>query len=318
MLFTGGIPLTGFTSCNSISVKVSVKTEQLSWGSLVLQKIRDYHMLVKFRLTLTVVFSSVVAFAIAADVLQWGAVAVLAAGGFLVTGAANTLNQVLEKDFDRLMKRTADRPLAAGRMAISEAVLFAGMQSLVGITLLALFNPWAAFFGTFSLVLYAFLYTPLKRISPVAVFVGAIPGALPTLIGVVAAEGTLTPLALSLFALQFLWQFPHFWSIGWLGFEDYTKAGYQLVPRQGSQPDRSIALQSLVLALCLIPVGMAPYWLGATGAMSAGIVVVLSVAYAGFSWNFYKKSDRKSALMLMFFSFLYIPVSLLAFFADKI
>jgi protoheme IX farnesyltransferase len=235
-----------------------------------------------------------------------------------VTGAANTLNQVLEKDYDRLMKRTADRPLAAGRMTVSEAVMFAGLQSLFGITFLAMFNPWAAFFGTFSLVLYAFLYTPLKRISPVAVFVGAIPGALPTLIGCVAAQGTLTPLALSLFTLQFLWQFPHFWSIGWLGFEDYRKAGYQLVPAKEGKPDRSIALQSFVFALCLVPVGLFPYWMGVTGAISAGIVVVLSLAYAGFSWNFYRKTDRKSALMLMFFSFLYIPVSLLAFFADKI
>lgn len=276
-------------------------------------------MLVKFRLTVTVVFSSVVAFAIAVDVFHWGAVAVLAAGGFLVTGAANTLNQVLEKDYDRLMKRTANRPLAAGRMAVSEAVMFAGLQSLVGITLLALFNPWAAFFGTFSLMLYAFLYTPLKRISPVAVFVGAIPGALPTLIGCVAAQGTLTPLALSLFTLQFFWQFPHFWSIGWLGYEDYSKAGYQLVPGTADgQPDRSITVQSLIFALCLIPVGLMPYWIGATGVVSAVIVVVLSLAYAGFSWNFYRKADRKSALMLMFFSFLYIPVSLAAFLADKI
>jgi heme o synthase len=308
----------GSTSCNTIGADVSTKAEQLSWGSLVLRRVKDYHMLVKFRLTLTVVFSSVVAFAIAADVLHWGAVAILAAGGFLVTGAANTLNQVLEKDYDRLMKRTADRPLAAGRMTVSEAVMFAGLQSLFGITFLAMFNPWAAFFGTFSLVLYAFLYTPLKRISPVAVFVGAIPGALPTLIGCVAAQGTLTPLALSLFTLQFLWQFPHFWSIGWLGFEDYRKAGYQLVPAKEGKPDRSIALQSFVFALCLVPVGLFPYWMGVTGAISAGIVVVLSLAYAGFSWNFYRKTDRKSALMLMFFSFLYIPVSLLAFFADKI
>ena len=167
-------------------------------------------------------------------------------------------------------------------------------------------------------MLYAFLYTPLKRISPVAVFVGAIPGALPTLIGCVAAQGTLTPLALSLFTLQFLWQFPHFWSIGWLGFEDYDKAGYKLVPKSGQQPDRSIALQSFIFALCLVPVGVFPYWMGVSGVVSAGIVVVLSLAYAGFSWNFYRKADRKSALMLMFFSFLYIPVSLLAFFADKI
>ena len=297
---------------------MSIKTEQLSFAEMAFQKVRDYHMLVKFRLTITVVFSSLVAFAIASEFIHWGALAILAAGGFLVTGAANTLNQVLEKDYDRLMKRTSGRPLAAGRMTVSEAVMFAGLLSLAGITLLALFNPWAAFFGTFSLVLYAFLYTPMKRISPAAVLIGAIPGALPTLIGCVAAQGTLTPLALSLFTLQFLWQFPHFWSIGWLGFEDYHKAGYRLVPSVGAQPDRSIALQSFVLALCLVPVSGLPYWLGVSGPVSALLVAGLSLAYAGFSWNFYRSANRKSALMLMFFSFIYIPVSLLAFYADKI
>lgn len=276
-------------------------------------------MLVKFRLTVTVVFSSVVAFLIASQASDLLAVGILAAGGFLVTGAANTLNQVLEKDFDRLMKRTADRPLAAGRMAVSEAVLSAGMMSLAGITLLAMFNPWTAFFGTFSLVLYAFVYTPMKRISPSAVFIGAIPGALPTLIGVVAAQGGLTPLALSLFALQFLWQFPHFWSIGWLGFEDYRKAGYSLVPASAEgKPDAVIGKQALYYSLMLLPVSMLPYYLGTTGVVSLGVVILLSLCYVAFSWNFSRKADRRSALQLMFFSFLYIPVSLIAFWADKI
>ncbi|WP_246141697.1 heme o synthase [Phaeodactylibacter luteus] len=295
------------------------KSGQLSWLEQILQKVRDYKMLVKFRLTVTVVFSSVVAFLIASQASDLLAVGILAAGGFLVTGAANTLNQVLEKDFDRLMKRTADRPLAAGRMAVSEAVLSAGMMSLAGITLLAMFNPWTAFFGTFSLVLYAFVYTPMKRISPSAVFIGAIPGALPTLIGVVAAQGGLTPLALSLFALQFLWQFPHFWSIGWLGFEDYRKAGYSLVPASAEgKPDAVIGKQALYYSLMLLPVSMLPYYLGTTGVVSLGIVILLSLCYVAFSWNFFRKADRRSALQLMFFSFLYIPVSLIAFWADKI
>lgn len=276
-------------------------------------------MLVKFRLTMTVVFSSVVAFLIAVDTVHWVAVLILAAGGFLVTGAANTLNQVLEKDYDRLMKRTADRPLAAGRMKVSEAVMAAGMMSLFGITLLALFNPWTAFFGTFSLVLYAFLYTPMKRISSAAVMLGAIPGALPTLIGCVAAQGGLTYLALSLFALQFLWQFPHFWSIGWLGFEDYRKAGYLFVPESATGgPSRSIGQQAFIYALLLLPVGTMPYWLGVSGLISLVLVLVLSLVYVGFSWNFYQKADRKSALQLMFCSFAYIPFALLAFWADKI
>ena len=287
--------------------------------NLALQKVQDYKMLVKFRLTMTVVFSSVMAFLIAlSGPVNWLAIFILATGGFLVTGAANALNQVLEKDFDKLMKRTADRPLAAGRMSTSEAVMAAGFMSLFGITLLALFNPWAAFFGMLALVTYAFLYTPMKRLSPSAVAVGAVPGALPTLIGCVAAQGELTFLGLSLFALQFLWQFPHFWSIGWLGFEDYANAGYKLMPtnRKGERDSR-IGLQAFLYALFLVPVSIIPYMLGVSGWVSAVVVVILSLGYAYFGWSFYRAGSRKSALQLMFFSFAYIPVSLVALFADK-
>ena len=288
--------------------------------SLALQKVQDYKMLVKFRLTMTVVFSSVMAFLIAlSGPVNWLAVFILAAGGFLVTGAANALNQVLEKDFDKLMKRTAGRPLAAGRMSTSEAVMAAGFMSLFGITLLALFNPWAAFFGTLALVTYAFLYTPMKRLSPSAVAIGAVPGALPMLIGCVAAQGEITFLGLSLFALQFLWQFPHFWSIGWLGYEDYSNAGYKLMPtnRKGER-DRRIGLQAFLYALFLVPVGLIPYLLGVSGWISAVVVVGVSLGYAYFGWNFFKAGSRKSALQLMFFSFAYIPVVLVALLADKI
>ncbi len=288
--------------------------------SLALQKVQDYKMLVKFRLTLTVVFSSLMAFLIAATgPVNWLALAVLAAGGFLVTGAANALNQVLERDYDSLMKRTAGRPLAAGRMSVSEAVIAAGFMSLFGITFLALFNPWAAFFGTLALVTYAFLYTPMKRLSPSAVAIGAVPGALPALIGCVAAQGELTFLGLSLFALQFLWQFPHFWSIGWLGHEDYTRAGYKMMPtnRRGER-DRRIGLQAFLYALFLVPVGLIPFMLGVSGWASAAVVAALSLAYAWFGWKFYRAGSRKAALQLMFFSFAYIPVSLVALFADKL
>lgn len=284
-----------------------------------LQKVQDYKMLVKLRLSLTVVFSSVIAFLIATNgAISWMAVLILATGGFLVTGAANTLNQVLEKDYDRLMKRTADRPLAAGRMKVSEAVLAAGMMSLFGISLLALFNPWTAFLGTASLMAYAFLYTPVKRISPIAVVIGAVPGALPTMIGCVAAEGQLTFLALSLFAIQFLWQFPHFWSIGYLGFEDYQKAGYKLMPSNNGKPDPSVGWQAFLYALFLLPVSGLPFYLGATGILSLVFVLILGVVFAYFAWNFYRKYDRKSALGLMFFSFGYIPFTLIAFWLDKV
>ncbi len=283
--------------------------------SLIWQKVQDYKMLVKFRLSMTVVFSSVMAYLIAAQgPVNWLALLILASGGFLVTGAANALNQVLEKDYDRLMKRTENRPLAAGRMKISEAVMAAGMMSLFGITLLALFNPWTAFFGTFALMTYAFLYTPMKRLTPAAVTVGAIPGALPTLIGCVAAQGELTWLGLSLFTLQFFWQFPHFWSIGWLGYEDYSKAGYKIM----GDGSRNMGRQAFGFALLLLPVSIAPYLLGVSGMVSLVLVVALTLGYAYFSWNFYQAGNRKSALQLMFFSFIYIPVALIAFAIDKI
>lgn len=276
-------------------------------------------MLVKFRLTITVVFSSVMAYLIAAEsTINWVAIGILALGGFLVTGASNALNQVLEKDYDKLMKRTANRPLATGRMSVSEAVMAAGLMSVIGITLLALFNVWAAFFGMLALLLYAFVYTPMKRVSPIAVLIGAFPGALPTLIGAVAVQGELTMLGLMLFAIQFFWQFPHFWSIGWLGYEDYNKAGYKLLPAKYGQEDRNTGLQSFLYALFLLPIGLMPYWAGVSGIISAIFVLILSGIYAGLGWNFYRQNDRKAALRLMFFSFLYNPMVLIALFLDKI
>jgi len=284
------------------------------------QKVSDFKLLVKLRLTLTVVFSSLMAYLIAlgeAPIL-WYNLLILAVGGFLVTGASNVLNQVLERDFDRLMTRTADRPLAAGRMEVSSAVLLAGFMSLTGITLLSFFNPLAGFFGMVALVSYAFIYTPMKRVSPLAVTIGAVPGALPTLIGCVAAQGELTALALMLFMIQFLWQFPHFWSIGWLGFEDYQKAGYQIVPARNGERDRTIGFQAFLYAALLVPTTGAMYFLGLTSMVGTIIVVALSLIYTFFAWNFYRDYSRKTALYLMFCSFFYIPLALIVLFIDKI
>ena len=306
---------------NTLSIVSSnpESVQQVKQG-LVLQKVADYKLLVKLRLSLTVVFSSVLAYLIAlpAGSINWQGAALLALGGFLVTGAANALNQVLEKDYDRLMKRTANRPLATGRMSVSEAVLFAGFMSLVGIVILALFNPWASFFGTLALVLYAFVYTPMKRIGPVAVFVGAIPGAIPVLIGAVAADARLSVLGLILFGVQFFWQFPHFWAIGWLGHEDYSKAGYKLFPSVNGEPDSSAGMQSFVYALLLMPLCFGLYAMGLGSLIAAVIALVLTLGYAVFSWNFYRQANRKSALLLMFYSFGYLPLVLLTFFIDKI
>lgn len=283
-------------------------------------RLQDLSLLVKFRLSATVVFSSVIAYLIAAPgTISLTSLAILAAGGFLTTGAANTLNQVLEKDYDRLMKRTENRPLAAGRMKTADAVLAAGFMSLIGISLLALFNPWTAFFGMFALVSYAFVYTPMKRVSPAAVLIGAVPGALPTLIGCVAAQGELTWLGLTLFAIQFCWQFPHFWSIAFLGYEDYSKAGYEFIPEAEGKLDlKKLGRQALGYALILIPLGLLPMYLGYTGWWSAAIVAVLGVLYSIFAWRFLQVPSRKTALQLMFFSFGYIPLSLLLFWGDKL
>jgi heme o synthase len=295
------------------------RTEAVNPVSLVSQKVRDFGELVKFKLNLTVVFSAVMAYLIASTgETNWLAVGILSLGGFCVAGAANALNQVLERDFDKLMKRTASRPVATGRMSISEAVLTAGLLSILGLMLLATFNPWASFFGVMALLSYAFLYTPMKRISPAAIAIGAFPGALPMLIGCVAFQGELTSLALALFAIQFFWQFPHFGAISWLGFEDYQKAGFKFVASKNGERDRSIGMQGFIYALLLIPVGLVPYFSGTTGLISAIVTSVLALSYAWFGWNLNRKNDRKSAMQLMFSSFFYLPLALFALWLDKI
>ncbi|MEM7102649.1 MAG: heme o synthase [Bacteroidota bacterium] len=282
-------------------------------------KIRDYYQLVKFRLSLVVVFSAAMGYLLAAGTtgFSWLGLLMLSLGGFLLTGASNALNQVLEKDLDKLMSRTMNRPLATGRMEVSEAVMAAGLMSVAGIILLSMFNPLAAMLGAVSMLSYAFVYTPMKRVSHIAVLVGAFPGALPPLIGWVAATGTIGSEALALFGIQFMWQMPHFWSIAWLAFDDYAKAGYFLLPSTGGR-DKQSAMQCVVYSLLLIPVSLFLYWLGFTGLISA---IVVGITGAWFSWKafeLYKKMTRKAALGLMFSSFLYLPIVLIALVLDKV
>jgi heme o synthase len=272
----------------------------------------DYVMLTKLRLSLTVVITSLLGFFIAAK----GNYTVyhlllLFVGGFLVTAAANTLNQVLEKDFDKLMSRTQDRPLAAGRMKISDAVLFAGICCVLGVSMLAMFNPLTAVLGMLSFLLYAFVYTPLKRYSPMAVAVGAVPGALPVLIGCTAAEGTLTALSMCLFLIQFFWQFPHFWSIGYLGFDDYRKAGYELIPHNEGEIERSISFNGFIYICCIIPLIIALYYLSYVNMIGLSVMLIVTVLFGYFGLDFNNKFDRSSALKLMFFSFFYMPIILI-------
>jgi len=271
-------------------------------------------MLTKLRLSLVVVFSSVLGYLIASGGAgNYIQMIMLAVGGFLVTAAANALNQVLEKDFDILMTRTSNRPIATGRMKSSEGVMFAGICCLIGITLLATFNPITALLGMISLITYAFVYTPLKRYSTLAVAVGAIPGALPVMIGATAFDGSITILAISLFVIQFLWQFPHFWSIGFVGQEDYRKAGYKLLPEQNGEIDRNLGMSAVIYAIMVLPVVLFIYYMSNASIYSTLIVTVLSVLYVALSYNFHKKFDRTSALKLMFFSFFYLPLVLISY-----
>ena len=278
-------------------------------------KLGDYIMLVKLKLSLLVVFTSLMAYMVVAgsNASMIGLV-LLGIGGFLVTGAANALNQVLEKDYDKNMSRTADRPITAGRMKASEAVLFAGLSCLIGVSILAMFNPLTSLLGMLSLICYAFVYTPMKRYSTSAVAVGAIPGALPALIGCTAFEGTISIIGLGLFALQFLWQFPHFWAIGYLAFDDYQNAGYRLLPQDGEgKVERSLGKHATIYAGFMVPVVAMIYFMGSVSVLSSIIVMVTSLIYIGFSYNFHKNFDRKSGLKLMFYSFVYLPIILAAY-----
>ncbi|CAH1001961.1 Protoheme IX farnesyltransferase [Neolewinella maritima] len=280
----------------------------------------DLGALVKFRLSATVVLSSVLAYlvALSAGSFSWWAVAVLTGGGFLTTAAANIINEILEKDYDREMERTKARPIADGRMSSSDALLLAGFASIGGISLLALFNPWTAFLGMVSLISYAFVYTPLKRVGPVAVLVGAIPGALPALIGCAAAEGSITSLGITLFTIQFFWQLPHFYAIGFLGAADYQKAGFKLVPeRNGSVDAPLLGRDSVVAAAILVPLGVLPYFLGISALWAVSLVVALSVLFCYFAWRFWLAPDRRTALNMMFYSFAYLPLVFTLYWAGK-
>ncbi|MEE9373237.1 MAG: heme o synthase [Saprospiraceae bacterium] len=296
------------TSQISNSTKAGVKTLESTPS-----KVSDYAQLVKVNLTLIVVLTAVGSFVIASGLSAgWVDIVVLALGGFFVTGASNALNEVLERDFDKIMKRTMNRPVVTGRMSVSEAVLAAGLMCMLGITLLALFNPLCGLLGMIAFVLYAFVYTPLKRYSGAAVFVGAIAGAMPMLIGVVAFTGELTLLALGLFLIQFFWQYPHFWSIAFKGYKDYKKAGFKFIPEGDEEfPARSIGANGVVMSLFLLPSLWLIYLSGFDGVFSMLTLVILTLGYIFASVRFFQKFDSRSALQLLLSSIAYIPAVLL-------
>jgi protoheme IX farnesyltransferase len=287
-------------------------------GSAVRSKLKDYSQLMKFTLSFTVVFSSVVSYLLVPGVsFNIVSVLLLFAGGLLVTGSANAINQVTEKDTDALMKRTATRPVAAGRMSPDEAWTFALVTGVAGIFILGYWFNWtAAGLSAFSLFLYGFIYTPLKKVHSIAVLVGAIPGALPCLIGWVAGADAFTAGGWILFALQFFWQFPHFWAIAWVAYADYSKAGFRLLPSSGG-PTRYAAVQSILYSVILIPIGVLPFVFGMSGWVSLVIVALANLFMVWQCLRLYREMDVKSARRVMFSSYIYLPVVLLALLADK-
>ncbi len=294
-------------------------TYSLQLKSLIVQKWKDYEQLVKLRLNLTVVFSAVIGFGMGAVVENWYMALLLAIGGFLVTASANTINQLLEIDYDKQMKRTANRPLATGRMSITEAVLIAGLHGLGGLLILWLvFNPLTALLGAISLISYAFIYTPLKRISPISVFVGAIPGALPLAIGWVAATGELNFVAYTLFAIQFLWQFPHFWAIGWLGYDDYKKAGFKLLPTEYDGRNINTAIQIILYTLAMVLVGCLPYMIGLCGGIYLAGNIILGVFFLYRGFQLYWHCNNEYALKVMYASLFYLPITQILMYVDKV
>ena len=285
----------------------------------VAAKLQDYHQLAKTRLTVTVVLSAVFGFLIAANgTTNYGDIFALIFGGFFVVASSNGLNQIIEKDFDKLMVRTNNRPVATNRMSVTEAAIFCTISGILGVFILGQYlNQLSGWLGLFASLSYAFLYTPLKRISPIAVFVGAFPGAIPPLLGWVAATGTFSWGGWALFAIQFIWQFPHFWAIAWVLDDDYQRAGYRLLPSKTGKDKKSTALTIWYIVL-LIPLSIVPYLLGITGWVSVIVALAAGLMFLRQGIKFHNSSTTKEAKRLMFYSIIYNPLVLLAYVIDKI
>ena len=295
------------------------------WHVLALGRARDYNQLLKPNLSGMVVFSSVIGYLMAPnihfqiwDMGMWQQIITLFVGGMLVTGGANTINQILERESDKLMHRTKSRPMPDGRMEQLEAWIFAAVTGVAGAALLSYyFNLQAGILSFISLLLYAFVYTPMKKIHPVAVLIGAIPGALPPLIGWVAATGGFGIGGWVLFLFQFFWQFPHFWAIAYVAFDDYSRAGIRMLPTREKE-SKFTALQCMFYSLVLIPIAVVPRMIKLTGNYGMVLCLLAGVMYFIASVMFYQQNDHKSARRVMFASFIYLPVILLALVCDKI
>jgi protoheme IX farnesyltransferase len=281
--------------------------------------ISDFKEITKIRLSVSVVFSSIAGYLLGVETVDIYTLLLLAFGGYFMVGASNAFNQIIEKDLDALMDRTKNRPIPAGRMSVNTAFTIATLFTILGIVILYCINPKTAMWGAISIFLYTCAYTPLKTKTPLAVFVGAIPGAIPFMLGWVAARNDFGIEPGTLFAIQFLWQFPHFWAIGWFLFEDYKKAGFFMLPT-GKQ-DKGTAVQIIIYTVWTILVSIVPV-LGITGDLTLSIIGAIVVFGLGifmlyYALKLFKKRTVKAAKQLMLASVTYITMLQIVYIIDK-
>ena len=279
----------------------------------------DFKAVTKMGLSVSVVFSSLAGYLLAAEVVHFQTLILLAIGGYFMVGASNVFNQIIERDLDVLMDRTKNRPIPSGRMTVTFAFILAIILTIAGLSILYSINERTAMFGAISICLYTSAYTPLKTKTPLSVFVGAIPGAIPFMLGWVAATGKFGIEAGVLFMLQFFWQFPHFWAIGWFLHEDYQKAGFNMLPT--GKRDKGTALQAIIYTVWTVIISIVPV-LGFTGRLKLSIVAAVLTLAAGFWFLYYgfrlfKNQTDKSARQLMLSSVVYITLIQIIYVFDK-
>lgn len=279
----------------------------------------DFKEITKMRLAISVVFSSVAGYFLGAEEIDFVVVLLLAVGGYLMVGASNAYNQIIERNLDALMDRTKNRPLPAGRMSVTTAFTIASIFTVLGLVVLYIINPKTAMFGAISIFLYVSVYTPLKTKTPLSVFVGAFPGAIPFMLGWVAASGRFSIEPGTLFMIQFFWQFPHFWAIGWWLYDDYKKGGFFMLPT--GKRDRGTAIQIILYTCWTILVSLIPVF-GVTGRLyltpvSGVIIFLLGMGMLYYAVRLYKKKTSKAAKKLMFASVSYITLLQIVYVLDK-
>lgn len=284
----------------------------------ILMNIRLFLELIKFRLSFLVTFSAVFGFLLSSNYINYFSLFILIISGFFITGSSIINNQIIEKDSDKLMNRTKNRPLPTNKISSRNALFISLALSIIGLILMVLFlNKLTALLSFLSLIIYTFLYTPLKKVGPIAVFVGAIPGALPPLIGWAASTNDISLEALIIFSIQFIWQFPHFWAIAWVSDDDYKRAGFKLLPNNGKK-NLSTAVNIMTYTMFLIPLGLLPTIFGITGLVSGVVAVVCAILFLIQTLRLIKDYSKTSALRIMFGSFIYLPVVQLTYIFDKI